>query len=156
MSDQYSGPKVTTSNGSPATYRKPMPRIDVWNKPFWDATREHQFLAQQDEDGNTWFPPGPMSPFNHSDRWTWVALNGRGRVLSWVVFHQKYFAGFGEELPYNVALVQLAEGPVVFTNLSGISNDKIEIGMQVKVEFSEMDGTMNLPVFRPVDQGETS
>lgn len=156
MSDQYSSPKVTATNSIPATYRKPMPRIDVWNKPFWDATREKQFFAQQDEVGNIWFPPGPISPFNQSDRWKWVALSGRGKVISWVVFHQKYFAGFSDEVPYNVALVQLAEGPVIFTNLCDISNEKIVIGMQVKVEFREMDGTMKLPVFRPVDQGEPS
>lgn len=156
MSDQYAGPKSPAGNGSATAYRKPMPRIDAWNKPFWDATQERQFLAQQDEAGNFWFPPGPMSPFTHTDRWRWVPLSGKGTVVSWVVFHQKYFAGFGDELPYNVALVQLAEGPVVFTNLVGVGNDNIAIGMQVQVEFSETDGTMKLPVFRPIDEGKTA
>ena len=29
-------------------YRKPLPLIDVWNKPFWDACREHRLVMQRD------------------------------------------------------------------------------------------------------------
>lgn len=130
-------------------YRKPLPRLDAWNRHFWDRTREHVFAAQRDEEGNFWFPPSPVSPFTRSARWSWCELSGHGTVASWVVFHQGYFAGFAEELPYNVALVQLDEGPCLFTNLTGISNNEIRIGMRVALEFHEMNGEMSLPVFRP-------
>ncbi len=155
MSDQYAGPAKTAAAADSAApvYRKPMPRIDAWNKAFWEGTRDKLFMAQQDEAGNVWFPPGPMSPFTHTANWKWVQLSGQGTVVSWVVFHQKYFAGFADDVPYNVALVQLAEGPVIFTNIAGISNDKMHIGMPVKVQFNEMDGTAKLPVFVPNEEG---
>jgi uncharacterized OB-fold protein len=130
-------------------YRRPMPVIDVWNKPFWDATREGVFMAQGDEEGHVWFPPSPVSPFTHSDRWEWVALSGRGVVVSWVVFHQKYFAGFADALPYNVAAVQLQEGPLIYTNLVDLKGMPISSGLKVRLQFCEMDGRFQLPVFAP-------
>jgi uncharacterized OB-fold protein len=135
---------------APATpYRKPMPVIDVWNKPFWDATRKGVFMAQRDAQGHVWFPPSPVSPFTHSDRWEWVALSGSGTVVSWVVFHQKYFAGFADVLPYNVAMVRLDEGPLIYTNLVDLEGTPITSGLRVTVQFREMDGRFQLPVFAP-------
>lgn len=143
------GPKPGAATG--ADYRKPMPRIDVWSKPFWDATLEHRFIAQCDESGNVWFPPGPISPFTGSDRWTWVTLSGQGAVRSWVIFHQKYFPGFSAELPYNVALVQLDEGPQIFTNLVNVANSDIRVDMRVRVTFKPVDGNITMPVFEPLE-----
>jgi uncharacterized OB-fold protein len=152
MSDAYAGPRSSTTGAAIPGYRKPMPRLDPWNKPFWDATREHRLLAQRDELGNVWLPPGPVSPFTLTDRWEWVPLCGRGTVTSWVVFHQNYFSGFADELPYNVALVQLDEGPTLFTNLVGLPDDAITIGLRVEVAFSTVDDHIALPVFRPISK----
>ncbi len=149
MSDAYATssvqvPKLLT------TYTKPIPQINQWNKPFWDATLKGKFLAQRDEQGNVWFPPGPVSPFTGSGDWTWAELSGRGTVASWVVFHQQYFKGFGDDLPYNVALVELDEGPRIFTNLVNVDNDKIQMGMRVKAVFRPVNETLALPVFELV------
>ncbi len=48
-------------------------------------------------------------------------------MLSWVVFHQKYFPGFAERIPYNVAMVRLDEGFDLVTNIDA-PNDEIAIG----------------------------
>jgi uncharacterized OB-fold protein len=146
MSDAYAGP----AGAKPASgYTKPMPKIDAWNRPFWEATRDRVFLAQRDEAGNTWFPPSPVSPFTRTEKWEWVPLSGKGIVVSWVVFHQKYFTGFAAELPYNVALVELDEGPRIFTNLVEVDNKDIDVGKRVHVTFREVDGKICIPVFRP-------
>ena len=139
--------------GASSAYRKPLPKIDVWNKPFWDATQEEIFLAQKDAEGNVWFPPSPVSPFTRSDQWKWVRLSGHGRVASWVVFHQKYFSGFAEDIPYNVALVELKEGPRIITNLVGLANEDIQIGMDVELVFRDATEHFKLPVFQPVVKG---
>lgn len=134
-------------------YRKPLPVVDVWNKPFWDACKQHRFTAQRDcGTGHVWFPPAPVSPATHSTDWEWVDLSGRGTVWSWVVFHQKYYSGFADELPYNVAIVQLDEGPRIMTNLVGLSNDSIRIGMRVGVTFRDVDDRFSIPVFEPVGE----
>ena len=141
---------VTSSAALAAkSYRRPMPVIDVWNKPFWEATREGVFMAQRDEGGHVWFPPSPVSPFNNSDRWEWVAVSGSGTVVSWVIFHQKYFAGLADALPYNVAVVRLDEGPLIYTNLVDLHGTPIASGLRVSLQFSNMDGRFQLPVFAP-------
>lgn len=149
MSDIYSS--AGKSPDSTATgYRKPRPMIDPWNKRFWEATNDGVLLGQQDEAGNMWFPPSPVSPYTRTKAWEWKALSGYGTVASWVMFHQKYFAGFGDTMPYNVAMVRLDEGPLIYTNVVELEDTALSIGMRVTVRFNPMDGTMQLPVFAPV------
>ena len=141
---------------SPTAYRKPLPTIDVWNKPFWDACREHRFIAQKDNrSGHVWFPPGPVCPTNRSSDWRWVDLSGRGTVWSWVVFHQKYYDGFESEMPYNVATVELDEGPRIMTNIVNTTNDKLRVGMRVGVTFRDVDDRIAIPLFQPIAEGGT-
>lgn len=134
-------------------YRKPLPVIDVWSKPFWDACREHRLLMQRDiVTGEFWFPPSPVAPRTLSKEWEWAQVCGRGTVTSWVVFHQKYYPGFADELPYNVAMVQLDEGPCIFTNLVGIANDQIRIDQRVRVTFRDANEQISIPVFELVEE----
>ncbi len=153
MSDVYSSGTAQTSPSSNTGYRKPLPVIDPWNKAFWDATQDALLMAQEDASGKVWFPPSPISPFNPSMGWCWKALSGEGVVVSWVVFHQNYFAGFKETLPYVVALVRLNEGPLLYTNLVDLQDAKVSIGMTVSVRFQQMDGNRQLPVFAPGGKG---
>ena len=127
----------------------PQPAIDNWNRPFWDACAEGILSVQRCRDtGKTWFPPAPVSPFSPKGEWEWIRCSGGAEVLSWVVFHQKYFAGFGDRLPYNVAVVKLDEGALMCTNIDA-PNETIQIGQRVQVAF-EQRGEVNVPVFKPV------
>lgn len=126
---------------------KPAPVVDVWNKRFWDACRERRVMVQQcATTGRAWFPPAPVSPFAPGGQWDWIACSGRGEVLSFVVFHQKYFAGFADELPYNVAMIRLVEGPVLISNIVG-KDTSITVGMPVEVLFEDR-GEFTVPVFK--------
>ncbi len=128
----------------------PEPTIDVWNKPFWDACGEGRLIVQRCRGTNkTWYPPSPVSPFDFRAGWEWIECSGRGEVVSWVVFHQKYFAGFADRLPYNCALIQLEEGALVVSNIDA-PNDAIRIGQQVAAKF-ELRGAFNVPIFSIVE-----
>jgi len=131
-------------------YHKPLPAISSLNKPFWDALKHRQLRLQKcDQCGKVWYPPSPLCPSCWSRQFTWTSLSGRGRVNSWVVFHQSYFRGFDNELPYNVAEVELDEGPRVLTNLVGVANDQIRAGMAVEVVFEDATDEIALAKFRP-------
>ena len=60
----------------------------------------------------------PLCPGCWSRKFTWKQLNGRGRVNSWVVFHQAYFRSYERDIPYKVAEVELAEAPRVLATWS--------------------------------------
>jgi hypothetical protein len=84
-----------------------------------------------------------------SHNFAWQTLSGRGKVNSWVVFHQAYFSSFKDEIPYNVAEVELEEGPRLLTNLVAIDNDDITIDMPVEIIFDDVTEEVTLAKFRP-------
>jgi uncharacterized OB-fold protein len=118
----------------------PAPVIDVWSKPFWDATREGRFLLPRCMDtGRCFFPPAPVSPFTGKPHVEWVRSPGEGTLWSFVVFHQKYFEGF--RTPYPVVMVKLDEGPMFLANLRGAEAGELAIGQRLRVVFDpEADG----------------
>jgi uncharacterized OB-fold protein len=76
-------------------------------------------------------------------------LSGRGTVFSFVVFHRAYHPAFSNDVPYNVALVELEEGPLMISNVIGVAPDAVYIGMPVEVVFVEIAPGIWLPKFRP-------
>ncbi|HLZ71154.1 MAG TPA: Zn-ribbon domain-containing OB-fold protein [Dehalococcoidia bacterium] len=132
------------------TYAKPLPEPDVWSRPFWEAAQQHELRMQRCAGcGHLRFPPGPTCTRCLSPEASWELLSGRGRIWSWTVFHQLYYAGFKDELPYNVALVELEEGPRLYTNIVGIENDALREGLAVEVTFEQATDEITIPRFRP-------
>jgi hypothetical protein len=73
--------------------------------------------------------------------YTWTPLSGRGTILSWVVFHRQYLPDYPP--PYNVVAVQLAEGPIVISNLVGDEPQGSWIGRDVAVCYeADADGIL--------------
>ena len=68
---------------------------------------------------------------------------------SWVVFHQAYFSSFKDDIPYNVAEVELEEGPRLLTNLVAVDNNDITIDMPVEIVFDDVTDEVTLAKFRP-------
>jgi uncharacterized protein len=126
------------------------PTLDPWSRPFWDACRERRLTLQKcRETGRCFFPPAPVSPFTGRAEWDWIEASGRGELWSFVVFHRDYFPGMKDELPYPVAMVKLAEGPYLLTNLEGMDASQAEIGMPLGVRFQDGPDGFVLPQFGP-------
>ena len=65
--------------------------------------------------------------------------------------HQRYYPAFEAEIPYNVAYVQLEEGPKLMTNLVEVAEEDIRCDMPVEVVFEDITDEFALPKFRPVE-----
>jgi uncharacterized protein len=129
-----------------AAKMKPLPRITPDSKPFWDALRERRLILPYCGDcGKPHLPPGPVCPFCFSERLEWRQASGRGRVSTFTVVHKAWFPDFAPEIPYNVAQVELEEGPRLTTRIVGPGNEKLNVGMPVVIDF----GDTTLPRFRP-------
>ena len=134
-----------------AQYQKPLPAISSLNQPYWEGLKRRELRMQCcDGCGRVWFPPSPLCPRCWSRQFTWKRLAGRGRVNSWVVFHQAYFKAYERDLPYNVAEVELDEGPRILTNLVEVANDAIRAGMPVEIVFDDVTDDITLAKFKPV------
>lgn len=71
-------------------------------------------------------------------------------MVSWVNFHVAFDSRFKERTPYNVALVDLDEGPRLITNIIGLPAGEDIIGRRVTLVF-EQDVGRELPRFRLAD-----
>jgi uncharacterized OB-fold protein len=106
--------------------------ISMYDEPMWQSIdARHWQLQQCDGCGEFRYPPAPVCHKCLSMAYTWRDLSGRGKVLSWVVFHRKYLPDYPP--PYNAVAVQLAEGPIVISNLVGDEPEGGWIGRDVEI-----------------------
>ncbi|MEV4191123.1 bifunctional MaoC family dehydratase N-terminal/OB-fold nucleic acid binding domain-containing protein [Streptomyces toxytricini] len=132
---------------APARPRRPRPVVNRDNQGFWDGVREHRLLIQRCTSCTALrFPWLPGCNACASLEWDTVQACGEATVFSYVVMHHPPFPAF--DPPYAVALVELAEGVRMITNITGVPPDRVRIGMPVRLEFLRVDEDLELPVFR--------
>ena len=131
-------------------YRKPLPRIDEESRGYWEALARHELYLQRCRDcGTLRFYPRALCPSCLSSTVEWVRASGRGTVYTFTVTHQNQAPGFREELPYVLAIVELAEGVRMMTNIVGCAPDAVRVGMPVEVVFEDVTPEITLAKFRP-------
>lgn len=81
-----------------------------------------------------------------SETLEWTPVSGKGTLYSYSVVHRPQTPAF--EAPYVVAIVELAEGPRLLTDLIDVDPQKVSVGMAVEVAFEDM-GDLALYHFRP-------
>lgn len=124
------------------------PVISDVNRGFWDGTAAEELRAQRcGACSHLRLPPSPWCPVCLDENSTWVALSGRGSVLSRLIFHQPYHPAWTPRLPYNVVLVQLEEGPRMISNVAPLATQDFAVGDALEVVF-EREGAFAIPRFR--------
>ncbi len=89
------------------------------------------------------FYPRIVCPHCGSGKLDWVKPSGKGTVYSTTVVRRKADAG-GD---YNVALINLEEGPRLMSRVEGIPPADVAIGMAVQADIIQQ-GESKLLVFR--------
>lgn len=106
---------ATSSASAPPAM--PKPEVTELSRPYWDALAQGHLAFQRCAAGHAWLPARKHCPTCLGDAAGWHRASGRGRLVSWVVYHTAYHPAFASRLPYNVALVELEEGPRLITNI---------------------------------------
>jgi uncharacterized OB-fold protein len=115
-----------------------------YDKPMWETIERKEWSLQCCSScGHVRYPPAPVCPECLSLDAIWTKLKGTGEILSWAVFHKKYFDDHPP--PYNTVAVRLDEGPIVVSNLVGPEPEGEWIGRRVEVIYEQRDGYV-LPV----------
>ncbi len=78
----------------------------------------------------------------------WAPAAGRGTLYSFALMHQVYDPAFAEDVPYNIAVVELDEGVRMTTNVVGCANEELWIGMPLEVTFEHVSEEVAIPKFR--------
>jgi uncharacterized protein len=104
-----------------------------------------RFMLQRSrETGRYIFYPRVAEPGTGSTDLEWVEASGGGTVYSTTVIRQK-----PPTPSYNLALVDLAEGPRMMSRVQGIPPEQVRIGMRVSARIIR-ENDAPLLVFEPV------
>jgi uncharacterized protein len=102
---------------SPSASQLPRPVITELSAPYWKALEDGYLVFQRCSCGHAWLPARRNCTSCLGADNEWVRASGRGRLVSWVVYHHVYHEAFASRIPYNVAIVALDEGPQLITNM---------------------------------------
>jgi uncharacterized protein len=124
--------------------------MGLYDAPMWESIRAHRMALQRCTGcGTVLYPPGPVCPSCLSDTLEWVPVSGRGRILSWAIFHRQYLAAY--PAPYNAIAVALDEGAIMISNLEGPAPEGNWIGRAVRMVYTDMQDGAVLPRFTLTD-----
>jgi uncharacterized OB-fold protein len=132
------------------SYQKYLPRIDEESRGYWEALARHELYVQRCRDcGTKRFYPRALCPACLSSATEWVRASGRGTVYTFTVTYQNQAPGYRDALPYVLAMVELAEGVRLMTNVVECAPETVRVGMPVEVVFEDVTPEITLPKFRP-------
>ncbi|HAM01026.1 MAG TPA: hypothetical protein DCQ30_02175 [Acidimicrobiaceae bacterium] len=132
----------------PARYDLPIP--DDYTRTWWDAAAERRLLIVRCAAcGRAHYYPRPFCPRCGADEVAWEEASGQATLYTWSVVHQNDLPPFRDKVPYVAAVVDLAEGPRMMTNVVGAEPESLRVAMALRVDFEELDDDFHIPVFRP-------
>ncbi len=138
------------------TSSKPVPVPDEASRPFFAAACRGVLLLRRCRDcgifmsptGGIGTPLRPRCTRCFSGELEWTPSGGRGTLYSFALMHQVYDPAFADEVPYNIAVVELDEGVRMTTNVVGCANAELRIGMPLEVTFEHVSEAVAIPKFR--------
>jgi uncharacterized OB-fold protein len=126
----------------------PAPQPGALAEPYWKALDEDRLVFQRCRAcGHVWLPARGECPACLAREPQWETASGAARLVSWVVYHHGYHEYFATRLPYNVAVVELAEGPRLISNIVE-ANDALRIDMPLRLVIQREAGVA-LARFKP-------
>lgn len=96
------------------------------------------------------FYPRGFCPYCWGEQVEWKCLQGRGRIYSYTIVNVSALPEFTEKVPYIYAIVELEEGVRIPANIMDCEQEKITVGMPVKLSIQERAG-QKLVTFRSLN-----
>jgi hypothetical protein len=126
----------------------PQPTPETAN--FWDGCKAGELRLQRCQTcDEVYFPPRRFCPACGSREIEAFAASGKAVLWSYVINHRPR-RDMGTQ-PHSIAVVALAEGPRMMTNIVGCPQtpEALVLDMALEVTF-ETFGEIALPLFKPV------
>ncbi len=105
-------------------------------------------LLRSRSSGQYFFYPRVAEPRTGARDLEWVQASGRGVVHATTVARPK-----PPQEPYNVALIDLEEGPRVMSRVEGVAPEAVQIGMKVRAYIERVESS-GLLLFEPESGAE--
>lgn len=120
---------------------KPLPLATPTSRPFWEGLRAHEIRLQRCAACERWvFYPRSNCPGCLSNELVWSTVSGRGTVHTFTISRAPTAVFFADEVPQQIAVVELDCGVRLTTTLVEVDEDAIAVGMRVEPVFEATDG----------------
>jgi uncharacterized OB-fold protein len=121
-----------------------LPESDAFTRTYWEAAERGRLLIRRCADcGRAHHYPREFCPHCWSENVTWETASGRATLYTWSVVHRNDLPPFGQRVPYVAAVVDLAEGPRMMTEVVESAPAGLRAGTPLEVTFRD-----GVPVFR--------
>jgi len=134
------------------SYDRPLPELNSLTRPFWDYCKTHELRMQFCTlcGSWVWYPKAWCPKCGRREGLEWRRLSGRGSVYSFTVIRQVIdnAPSFSKDVPFVIALIELEEGPRLYSNLTGAKPEDVAIGDKAEVYFDDVTAEVSLPKFR--------
>lgn len=141
---------MTTEVIDPGEWSKPLPDPDGEATEYFAACARGQLLVQEcTACGHRQLYPRAWCTECGGEP-AWLLTAGVGTVNTFTVVHQNGQEPFKGEVPYVVAMIELAEGPMMMGNVTGCEPSEVHIDMPVEVYMVRVAPEIGIPYWRPV------
>ncbi len=133
-----------------ADYARPLPQPTPETRHFWDGCKAGELRLQRCTDcSHAYFPPRAFCPSCSSRRVEIFKASGKATLYSYIINHRPR-PDFGDA-PHSIAVVTLAEGPRMMTNIVGCPQtpEALKLDMPLEVIFETASEEISLPKFQP-------
>lgn len=127
-----------------------LPEPTPETRHFWEGCKAGELRLQRCTDcGHSYFPPRAFCPKCASRDVEVYTASGKATLYSYVINHRPR-PDMGTE-PHSIAVVELAEGPRMMTNIVGCPQtpEALQLDMPVQVTFQKESDDISLPLFEP-------
>jgi uncharacterized OB-fold protein len=125
-----------------------IPEPDELSAPFFEGLARGVLMVQRCAGCGLHMLGGLYCSACGSDALSWRAASGRGVVWSFVVMHIAYNPAHADQVPYNAACIELAEGPRLFAEVLEAAPGALTIGEPVAFAPLEAAPGRFVPAFR--------
>ncbi|SDZ48794.1 Zn-ribbon domain-containing OB-fold protein [Herbiconiux ginsengi] len=133
---------------TPKLPEAPDPAVEYWQ----NLSEGRLTFGRCRQCDHAWLPVSRECPSCLAADWRFEASTGDAVALSWVVYNHAYNDLWADRLPYVVALIELAEGPRLMSNLVGdFDPTQLRIDHPVRLVI-ESEGDTAVPRFVPIEQ----
>jgi uncharacterized OB-fold protein len=123
---------------------RPIPVPDPASQPFFDAAAQGRLVIKFCPTCSRYLAPAAEAcDACHAEGLEWREASGRGTLYSFVINHQVLHPGFEGEIPYNLCIIELDEGPRINGNYLG-DNAALRVDMPLQVTFERV-GDVTVP-----------
>lgn len=95
--------------------------------------QRYNLVGEICESGHKVFPPRDVCPDCHGEAKIPFTFSGKGEIYSSTVIYEAP-EGFAENIPYQIALIKLEEGPMITAQLTDLENPSKPVAIGTNVE----------------------